>query len=105
LGQDADVVVRAGMYAVKAKGAVHVSRLPRLEQLQFAAGYSVSAANAILGLALRARVRVQDFHFQRRDPRLHKVKLADRTDIFTKGGAAKETVDDKGCEEVADRNP
>src|SRR5713226_3029707 len=93
------------MQAVEAKGAVHVPRLPRLEQVQFAAGYSVSAADAILGLALGACLWVKDLHFQRRHQRLNENKLANRSDIFTKRGAAKETVDHKGCEEVANRNP
>ena len=104
-GQDADVVMGAGVDAVEAKGAVHIACLPWLEQVQFAAGNAVSAADAVLGLALRTCVWVEDLYFQWRHQRLHEIKLADRTDILTKRGAAKETVDDKGCAEVADRNP
>ncbi len=53
------------MDAVEAKGAVHIARLPGLEQVQFAAGNSISATDTILCLALRAHLWVQDLHFQR----------------------------------------
>src|SRR5258708_35826911 len=95
----------AGVDAVEAESAIHAARLPRLEQVQFAAGYSLSAADAILGLALGACFWVQDLHFQRRHQRLHEVKLTDRTDILTKRRASKKTADYKGCDEEADRNP
>src|SRR5258708_669744 len=95
----------AGVDAVEAERAVHIARLPRLEQVQFAAGYSISTTDAVLGSAPRADFRIANLHFQWGNERLHEVKLADWTDIFTKRGAPKETVDDKGCEEVADRNP
>ena len=92
-GKDADVVVRTGVDAVEAERAVHVARLPRLEQVQLAAGNAVAAADAVLGPARRADVRVAHLDFQRRDQRLHEVELADRADILAEGGAAKEAVD------------
>ena len=52
-GEDADVVVRAGVDAIEAEGAVHVADLARLEQVQLAAGNAVAAADAILGPAAR----------------------------------------------------
>ena len=89
LGQHADIVVGAGVDTVEAKGAVHVARLAGLEQVQFAAGNPVPAADAILGPARRADLRVSDLHFQRRNQRLHEVELADGADVLAKRGARK----------------
>ena len=105
VGEDADVVVRAGVDTVEAERAVHVARLPRLEQVQLAAGDVVSPADAVLGPARRADDRVAHLDFQRRDQRLHEVELADRADILAEGCAAEEAVDDEGGREVGQDDP
>src|SRR5262249_4212275 len=76
-----------------------------LEQVQFAAGDSVPAEDAIPGPARRADPRVAGPHHQRRHQRLHEVELADGAEVFAEGGAAEETVDNKGQGEVTQRQP
>ena len=104
-GQDSNVLVGTGMNAVEAERAVHVARLPRLKQLHVAAGDLIPAANAVVSPACCADVGVSDLDFERRDQRLHEVELADRANIFAEAGPAKEAVDDKGRDEVAEGNP
>src|SRR5205085_10867296 len=101
-GDQADVVVRAGVDAIEAGGAVHVARLARQEQVQLAAGDAVAAADAVLGPAGRADDRVARLHFQRRGQRLHEVELADRAKVLAEGGAAEQAVDGEGRGEIAD---
>ena len=66
---DAHVVVRAGMHAIQAKRAVHVTDLERLKERQLAAALQhhkirrrqacvAAAANAVLGLAVNANILV-----------------------------------------------
>ena len=62
--ENADVVVRAGVDAVEAEGAVHVARLAGLVQVQLAAGDVVSAADAVFGLTGRTHARVAHLDFQ-----------------------------------------
>ena len=105
LGKDADVVMRAGVDTVEAERAVHVARLPGLEQVQLASGNVISAADAVLGPARRADVRVAHLDFQRRNQRLHEVELADRADILAERRTAEEAVDDEGRREVGQDDP
>ena len=102
-GDQPDVLVRAGVDAIEAGGAVHVARLARQEQVQLAAGDAVAAADAILRLARRAHGWVTRLDLQRRDQRLHEIELADRADVFAEGGAAEQAVDDEGRREIAQR--
>ena len=104
-GEDADVVVRAGVDAVEAERAIQVALLARLEEMQLAAGDGVAAANALFGRARCADGRLADLDFQRRDQRLHEVELADRADVFAERRAAEEAVDDERRDEIADRDP
>src|SRR5262249_60155899 len=100
-GDQPDVVVRAGVDAIEAGGAVHVARLARQEQVQLAAGDAVAAADAVLRPARRADGRVPRLDLQRRGQRLHEIELADRAEVLAEGGAAEQAVDDEGRGEVA----
>src|SRR5260370_11997000 len=95
-GHYADVGMWAGVDAVEAEGAVHVARFARLEQVQFASGNPVPAADAILGPACRADLRVPDLHFQRRHQRLHEVELADGANAFAEPPAPQATAPTTG---------
>src|SRR3954453_11031408 len=53
-GEDPDVVVRAGVDAIEAEGAVEVAHLARLEQAEFTAGDGVRSPDAIASAAGRA---------------------------------------------------
>src|SRR5439155_16162235 len=101
----ANVVVWASMDAVQARGAVHVARLARHEQVQLAAGDTVTAANAVLGPARRTDGRVARLDLQRRGQRLHKVELADRTDVLAERSAAEEAIDHERGREVGEDDP
>src|SRR5690242_20393069 len=95
--------MRAGMDAIETEGTIEVAGLAWREQVQFAAGDAVAAAQTILAAARGAHPRIADLHLQWRHQRLHKVELADRTEIFAERRAAEPTVDDEGADEVAQR--
>src|SRR5262249_3357588 len=105
LGDNADIVLRAGMDAIQAESAIHVARLLRLEQSEFASRDSVPAADTILRSARRADLGIDDAYFKRRNQRLHKVELTNRAEVFAKDRAAKKTVDHKRQSEVSHRKP
>src|SRR5207253_4942391 len=63
------------------------------------------SADAILRLAGGANGRVACLDLQRRDERLHKVELANRTDVLAECRAAKQAVDQKRSREVGDDDP
>src|ERR1700741_5514201 len=50
-------------------------------------------------------VQIAGFYLERRNQRLHKVKLADRADILAETGAAEKAIDDNGCHKISDDNP
>src|ERR1700741_1769540 len=50
-------------------------------------------------------VQIAGFYLERRNQRLHKVKLADRTDILAETGAAEKAIYDHGCHKISDDNP
>jgi len=46
--QDAHILLRTGLHAIEAKGAVEISYFFRLKQIQLASSLPVVAANAIV---------------------------------------------------------
>ena len=102
---DPDVVMRARMDAIEAKGAVHVASLARLEQVELAAGDRAPPANTVLGRAIATNAGIAHAHVRRRHVRLHEVELAYRTHVLAERGTAKETIYQQGRAEVAEGNP
>jgi len=113
---DADVVVRAGVDAVEAEGAVQVAGLPRQVEAQLAAVHcSLSpggrgrgegaTSNAVLRGAGRTDGGVAHLHLQRRAERLHEVELTDGADVLAERGAAEDGVDGERSREEAQRDP
>src|SRR5262249_16729741 len=80
----------------------HVARLARQEQVQLAAGDTVTATDAIPGPARRADGRVARLDLQWRDQRLHEVELTDRAQGLAERGATEQTVCDECRDEVAE---
>src|SRR6516165_104483 len=97
--------MRTSVDTIKTESAVEIAFLFWLKEFQFAASLCVSTANAIEGLTSMADIRRSDFHFGRRDQRLHEVELPDWTNVFAKGCAAKESVNPERCEEISDNDP
>ena len=93
------------MDAIKTESAVEIAFLFWLKEFQLATSQCVSAANAIECLAGVADIRRSDFHFRRRDQRLHEMELSDGTNIFAKGCAAKKSVNPERCKEISNNDP
>ena len=81
--------MRAGLKAVKAKGAILVARFPGQVQLQLAASLRGASTNAFVRRTGPAHLQAARLHLDWRDKRLYKIKLTDRTDIFAEGRSLK----------------
>ncbi len=101
-GDDADIVVRAGVNAVEAEGAIHVAGLHGLEQIELTAGEVAATEEAILGGAGVADVRGTNANLEGGGERLDEVELADGANVFAEGDAAGERVDGERSEEIGD---
>src|SRR5262249_57708719 len=86
-GEDADVVVRAGVHAVEAGGAVEVADLARHEQVELAAAPGRIAAQAVVRRTGRAHRRRAGAHLQPGGHRGDEVELPDRADVLAEGRA------------------
>src|SRR5262245_53747510 len=97
--------MRAGVNAIQAESAIQVTRLLRLEESQLASAPRAGAADAVVGRAGSADVRIANLNFERRNERLRKVELADGANVFAEACAPKQSVDDKRRGEITDDNP
>ncbi len=110
--QDANVVVRAGVNAVQAERAIHVSNLAGLKQSEFAAANRhqirnrlPSATDAVLGMAARANILLAHFHFERRKCGSHKVELSDGANKLAKRSVFEKPVDHENGKKVGNDQP
>src|SRR3989442_12151185 len=104
-GDDADILMWAGMHTVQAERAIQVARLLWLEEGQLAAALRVIPADAVVGRAGPADVQVADLHLQGRDERLHEVELADGAHVLAEARALEEAVDHQRGDKIADDHP
>ena len=110
--KDSDVVMRAGMDAVQAECAIHISNLAGLEQRQLATAnrnqvrhWFAPAADAVLGMAGNAHILFPNLHLERGERGRHKIELSDRANEFAERKKKKKTIYDKHGEEVSDDQP
>src|SRR5690606_19143799 len=93
---DRDVVVRTGVHAVQAEGAVRVADLERLEERQLTpplndlTGGVPAPPDAVVRGAGRADVGIRYGDLQRRHHRRGKVVLPERADVLAEGSVAEE---------------
>src|SRR5262249_15182980 len=97
--------MRTGVNAVQAESAIHATRLLRLEERQLAAALGVVAADAVVGRAGPADVRIANLHLKRRDERVNKVELTDGADVFAEARAPEQAVNQERCDEISNHNP
>ena len=104
-GEDADIVGRAGFHAIEAEGAIHVSRLGGLEEMEFATPLGLVSAQAIMGAASGADAGIPDSDFQRGDEGGNEVELADWANMFAEARTFEEAVHKHGGGEVENDDP
>ena len=104
-GEDADIVRRTGLHAIEAEGAIHVSRLGGLEEVEFATALGVVSAQAIMGAACGADAGIPHPDFQRGDEGGNEVELTDRANMFAEARAFEEAIHKHGGGEVENDDP
>ena len=110
---DAGVVVRAGLHAVEAEGALEIADLQRDEQPELAAALDdltgddgvTTALDAVHRRARTADRTIARAEFQRRERRGDEVELANRADVLAERGAGEGRVDEQRGGEIADHQP
>src|SRR5262249_50789946 len=94
-GDDPDVVVRTRLHAIETQRAIEVADFARQEQFELTPSLVRTAADAVVRRATGTRLGLAHLHLERRDERLHEVKLTDWADVLAEARAAKQGVDGK----------
>ena len=83
-GKQTHVVFRAGPYAVEAKRAIEIARLLRDKKFCLTSRALGAPTDAVVCCTSCTEMRIARGNLQRRDERGDKLKLTDRTNVFTK---------------------
>ena len=91
--------MRTRVDTVETEGAIHVTRLAWLKELQLASALRVVSAKAVMRLTRAAYGEVANTHFERRNQRLNKLILTNGAYVLAEARTFKKTINNnRGCE-------